>query len=421
MQGRGKLVSRMPTQANVYTSKRAGSDLLYASSSRSGSESSDNDLSMASVEALNKASPNGSNVSLEKWLEEPTDNISSTAAASVAQLPSWTRNSSPTHKRGRKNVNRKITRNVKRARSVASRAGSASSAGTAKSSGSRGSSRSVDSRGSRRGRRQWKEYARNATHARTSTSMRQETEDDLEDEVVNYNRSRLFCTWTTCRQRFATAYEWIRHEQAIHYCPYRWTCYRCEGVDEEHRVFWRHDQLSQHVARVHIEKKLPKEIVNTWKIDNPAFDRQHLVCGFCGQALRTWQDRILHVKDHMNYGAEKRDWEADRPIGSLGPASARWPCRILAHPDSLIAHGPRHRYCSLCDESLMLFDVATHAATHFLMSCSQKEFDGFASFASHMIEHHGASASIWQRMDGFNEFLSSLECRPRFIDCCRAA
>ncbi|KAF2627157.1 hypothetical protein BU25DRAFT_422037 [Macroventuria anomochaeta] len=91
------------------------------------------------------------------------------------------------------------------------------SAGSGSSQQSKHNRRSVDSRGSRRGRRQWKSYFRRSRNA--SASRKVETLlGDFSVSAVGY----YAYTWPECESSFVTRYEWARHEEAIHYCPYRW-------------------------------------------------------------------------------------------------------------------------------------------------------------------------------------------------------
>lgn len=35
---------------------------------------------------------------------------------------------------------------------------------------------------------------------------------------------KIFCTWRNCTKTFRYKFDWARHEEAKHYCPYHWVC-----------------------------------------------------------------------------------------------------------------------------------------------------------------------------------------------------
>ncbi|KAH7356091.1 hypothetical protein BKA66DRAFT_254787 [Pyrenochaeta sp. MPI-SDFR-AT-0127] len=203
-----------------------------------------------------------------------------------------------------------------------SNAGSSSSFGSANSIGS---VRSVDSRGSRRGRKVWA----------------------AAPNVEPNSLHRLFCTWPGCTARFRYHYAWKRHEEASHYCPYRWVCcwsldvlegitncFLCQTNDitsqhfiDKHffaclekpvieRTFFRQDQLVQHIKGVHADDRrlatVPSAVHISWKSENLLSGGSTLKCFFCGRPFLTWEARTEHVYNHMQAGAIKPDWWTER-------------------------------------------------------------------------------------------------------------
>jgi len=166
-------------------------------------------------------------------------------------------------------------------------------------------------------------------------------------ETASPAAGRYFCTWPGCDSRFPNKSAWTRHEEAVHHCPYHWicglgvknvlrlpSCFICGDLDvlishitdhhcdscatksKEDRTFVREDQLSQHMNRNHIDgtgtKKIPKEILSAWKIDNPALSASSLRCGFCGDTFDTWRQRLDHVALHMRNGICRSAWWPNR-------------------------------------------------------------------------------------------------------------
>ncbi|KAH7069146.1 hypothetical protein BKA63DRAFT_494563 [Paraphoma chrysanthemicola] len=184
--------------------------------------------------------------------------------------------------------------------------------------------RSVDSRGSRKGRRSWA--------ARIPMPTRQ--------KLV----ARYFCTHPTCDRSFHHRFEWERHEEAVHYCPYHWTCCSEQGADEimkhcfvcdeqnvplrhihenhfstcakkpvKERIFFRRDQIQQHIKR-HLtfvgsrHLAAPDAILKFWKCENSSLGEAALQCGFCGCKLSTSAARNDHVFRHFQAGMGKSQW-----------------------------------------------------------------------------------------------------------------
>lgn len=184
------------------------------------------------------------------------------------------------------------------------------------SNSSMGSYRSNDSRGTRRGRRNWSANLHGTSESKPPPQWH-----------------RYYCTWTGCHATFKHRYEWSRHEEAIHHCPYRWVCCAdlasvmplrvcliCESANDslghlvnvhfsacasktlEERTFYRQGQLAQHIKRAHYEKspyKVPESLLEKWKSDNPAFKESSLRCLICGNVSQTWTERQDHVSSHF--------------------------------------------------------------------------------------------------------------------------
>ncbi|KAJ8115344.1 hypothetical protein OPT61_g2994 [Boeremia exigua] len=375
-----------------------------------------NRLSRASLESLDRSSPKGSNISLERWFEAPDPHLSTAAAASISYLPTWTSNIPVVVPIG-SFKNDGLPKQQTNRNTSTRRAGSASSRGSGRSSASRGSCTSVDSRGSRRGRRQWKQNMRQARSM--SCDQEEMSQGSHEEKSANYKRQTFFCTWATCNKTFATAFEWSRHEQAIHYCPFRWVCLyeaersdieferfnRCKYIPEDQRVFWRSDQLAQHVKRIH-NVRLTQTIERSWRSENPAFDSIHLACGFCGHLSPNWKERVSHVKACILRGAKKEQWSFRRKV----PV---WACQRLIHPEGFpvrLRDEDTAQACILCDKPLLDSEIPTHAEIHRLSSCSNQPYSTMDGLVEHLRLQHGATGTIWQNPGVLQLYLYNTEC-----------
>jgi hypothetical protein len=168
-----------------------------------------------------------------------------------------------------------------------------------------------------------------------------------------------FCTWHDCEETFRHRFEWARHEEAKHYCPYYWVCclnshttsspalsscflcgeeavtlkhvmnhaqfQRCSSKDAASRSFSRKDHLTQHIKGTHlapheraqVTPSVLSKILTAWKTDNPAMSKAALFCGFCGITMESWADRQGHVAGHFQphssgYPVCKSSWQLDR-------------------------------------------------------------------------------------------------------------
>jgi hypothetical protein len=283
-------------------------------------------VSVKNLKALDRISPPPVNVSLDRYLASSrTDEPVATQilqSSPVNQFANQVANQPidiPTLNRSDSDVN---------------------SVGSAQSIASGGSFKSIDSRGSRQGRRGW-------TKPTSSNKVQAVLEHPIPSKVIN--SERYFCTWPGCDCAFSHRFEWARHEEAVHYCPYHWVCcseqnseyflqdcWFCDAtnvtlrhVTEEHfstctkkctqqRTFLREDLFVAHLRR-HLKKNSYPNVGLTcrflakrWKEDNSAMDRRALHCGICGRKFMTWEERSTHVREHMETGITKAAWWPDR-------------------------------------------------------------------------------------------------------------
>jgi hypothetical protein len=95
---------------------------------------------------------------------------------------------------------------------------------------------------------------------------------------------------------------------------------KCVTQNRTDRTFFRSDQLSQYIKGVHLDAttkwRLPKDVLDAWRIDNPSLLPSALYCGFCWTTFSTWAERQDHVFGHFFKGLDKRDWDSDGAISS---------------------------------------------------------------------------------------------------------
>jgi hypothetical protein len=302
-------------------------------------------LSRDILEGLAGSSPTASLLSLQRYLETPTseDSISMEAISTIAEITIDERDSRPMVTKLEEVAYKTSSTG---ARSVANSDGSSNST---KSWTSQTSFKSTDSRGSRRGRKVWKRAQQQALHDYSngvSRAVLHETE---------VSSKPFFCTYLICGAAFRYRWEWARHEQAVHYQPYKWICcpdirdskrfskcpfcgqhnvtvhhivwqhlHSCIDKCQEDREFLREDQFLQHLNGVHAKARLTKkdcrELLSYWKAPNTSPLSHSFSCGFCGHVSKDWANREYHVHLHLKSGTCKSSWWLERlprPVAAI--------------------------------------------------------------------------------------------------------
>jgi hypothetical protein len=192
-------------------------------------------------------------------------------------------------------------------------------------------------------------YTENGIPSETSSPGRVPTDVHpmAEHEPTSEYTNQIYCTWPACNATFRYKSDWARHEEAKHYQPYHWICCldeadfktmsqcficgdrdvlfshfgqsHCSGCvakDGKPRVFYREDQLAQHIRRSHLgfnsgSLRVPKYLLSAWKTINMVIEPSALRCGFCGEVFDTWTRRQDHVLAHIQDGAPKKLWMSD--------------------------------------------------------------------------------------------------------------
>jgi hypothetical protein len=220
------------------------------------------------------------------------------------------------------------------------------------------------------------------------------------------------------------------------------------------RTFLREDQLAQHIKRAHISTdvtrpRISKELMSAWKIDNPAFSKSFLRCGFCGMVSDNWEQRQDHVHDHLKKGVCKSSWWPERQPeihranmvqisnnyvisntfvftgtsdGSfccptcglqfedflaatrLHPTCESWSCRYLHDELSMMKN---LKACRLCDffaidaqyiNEALISDLREHVEYHQLRGCTQTIYTTPKDFASHLGSEHRMKDALDRNM-----------------------
>lgn len=157
---------------------------------------------------------------------------------------------------------------------------------------------------------------------------------------------------TVCLRSFRKAYEWRRHESAVHgFHPTKWICMlngplpdglscafwpkflpkaehdqehnilKCLNKHLDERTFPRKDQLKQHILQVHLTDMDPSskkqfKVPESWaqNIDANCSEPRSLWCGFCKASVESTARWMDHVAKHFRSGANMSNW---KPLGLL--------------------------------------------------------------------------------------------------------
>lgn len=155
---------------------------------------------------------------------------------------------------------------------------------------------------------------------------------------------RYQCTF--CTDKFATKYDWSRHEKSVHISLESWICTPnlaenwhtdnqqsacrfcglssapaphievhefdiCATRPPSERTFNRKDHLWQHLRKFHQCTKMPSVEVCRSESNNVRSR-----CGFCGLSLQTWSARADHLAGHFKGGSRMDQWIGDWGLDS---------------------------------------------------------------------------------------------------------
>lgn len=123
---------------------------------------------------------------------------------------------------------------------------------------------------------------------------------------------------TFCGGSFKDRYQWRRHEETKHAPRTGWICKDtvCANKPIEDSIFFREDLFTQHRTKhatpgspeargcsQHTSTKFEIVLAKPIPQAHPA-----LQCGFCGERLSDWADRVNHIAAHFEKGANFSSW-----------------------------------------------------------------------------------------------------------------
>ncbi|KAF2453802.1 hypothetical protein BDY21DRAFT_355112 [Lineolata rhizophorae] len=101
---------------------------------------------------------------------------------------------------------------------------------------------------------------------------------------------------------------WGKHEKGVHLKREEWVCELCRGEGKDQR-YYRYNNLTQHLKKTHkVEGELPRDRFASWKRDVAGFERRSWDCGACQAYLSTWDERVLHVRMHIQESRGEMRW-----------------------------------------------------------------------------------------------------------------
>lgn len=266
---------------------------------------------------------------------------------------------------------------------------------------------------------------------------------------------------TFCGEGLKDRYQWRRHEETKHAPRTGWICKdrACSNKPIEGLIFFREDLFTQHRVKhaPHGQPLAKFEVISA----NPIPEAHPtLQCGFCGERLPDWANRVTHIAAHFEQGANLSSWWLKRAefIPELKNPSCLWSeddfKAVLPHSVFCIHCGrlysspedakTRHHECMLwscgqfqgvlaaykksmvsgvplwsciyCGE--MIFEASpdhSERLNHLIMehayrSCTPQSFLESSHFQNHLMSHHKALLGRAARL----ESACRLTRKPRF-------
>ncbi|GKZ33170.1 hypothetical protein AbraIFM66950_002959 [Aspergillus brasiliensis] len=308
-------------------------------------------LRQARTQAYPVVIPNANNLSpMERWRNSPPEEEGCLIPDIIDALKDNSRHETETDLQKSRDGYSAFYE-YRRAASITSGESSASSRSTQQSGRSSSSTQGPLAVQGRRGR----------VRAGKTTSRKKKT--------TSTTAQRRYCC-TFCCDRFKSKYDWARHEKSLHVILEAWHCApfgttvmsstepfvthcafcgltnpdsnhleehaatACEDESSIRRFFRRKDHLVQHLRLVHNIDSPPH--LDDWKIGQSAITSR---CGFCSQALMTWEERVDHLAEHFRTGSTMADWRGDHdfpPDFAASVANALPPYLIGTESQSMI-------------------------------------------------------------------------------------
>ncbi|KAF2473553.1 uncharacterized protein BDR25DRAFT_340931 [Lindgomyces ingoldianus] len=191
-------------------------------------------------------------------------------------------------------------------------------------------------------------------------------------------RTQFPCTVPDCSRVFTTQYEWLRHENSVHYAVKTWVCCRtpisvdgndqkvgdqdldmgeqfcktfskCLQKPESERTFSRRDHLVQHLRNSHqqVPETVVTQMATQWEQQADVSSNEHLGCYACDVQFETWETRKKHFSRHFNDGLFI--WTKEHVARTRG---------VAITPPSVPENTPAPFTCPLCSTTFTSFPYA---------------------------------------------------------------
>ena len=162
--------------------------------------------------------------------------------------------------------------------------------------------------------------------------------------------SNFQCTF--CKMSLSSK-AWRRHEETLHVPQVYWQCMKigpllphrtlflgskcafcgdhvdllcakehrvtdCLHRNAEERVFYRKENLRQHIEKFHPNSRFDNHVASAWEckadVSSDLSPDGTWVCGFCGKVLPDWNSRQIHIAHHFRNGSTMDSWDANRKL-----------------------------------------------------------------------------------------------------------
>ena len=119
------------------------------------------------------------------------------------------------------------------------------------------------------------------------------------------------CLFESCESVVADVLKWRDHQLRSHFPKRVWICWlkKDDGNDCKHGPVTRSDNFVTHLVNEHHQSRGPElqQLVQSKGLN--VRNLYHEKCGFCARKLKSWEDSMKHISEHLSGGSTAESWE----------------------------------------------------------------------------------------------------------------
>jgi serine/threonine protein kinase len=119
------------------------------------------------------------------------------------------------------------------------------------------------------------------------------------------------CLFESCDSIAADVLKWRDHQLRTHFPKRVWICWLKKDDESEckHGPVTRSDNFVTHLINEHHQSRGPElqQLVQSKGLN--VRNLYHEECGFCTRKLKSWEDSMKHISEHLSRGSTAESWE----------------------------------------------------------------------------------------------------------------